>query len=168
VSPEPANDYGITKLSCELLGRLYSDRLPIITVRPFNYTGRGQSEQFIIPKIVKHAKVRSDTIELGNIDVARDFSDVRAVVDSYARLLDAPEAIGGLFNVCSGEARTLGEVLDLAVELTGHRMEVKVNPAFVRPDEVRMLCGSRAKLESVIGEVAMPSLKETVAWMLAD
>jgi nucleoside-diphosphate-sugar epimerase len=165
VSAEPANDYGITKLSCEMLGKLYADRLPIITVRPFNYTGRGQSEQFIIPKIVAHAKARSDFIELGNINVARDFSDVRAVVDSYARLLDAPQAIGGLFNVCSGEARTLGEVLNLAAELMGHRMEVRVNPAFVRPDEVRMLCGSRERLESVIGEVAMPSLKETLAWM---
>lgn len=168
VPPEPANDYGITKLSCEMLGRLYSDRLPIITVRPFNYTGRGQSEQFIVPKIVAHAKARSETIELGNIEVARDFSDVRAVVDSYARLLDAPQAIGGLFNVCSGEARTLGEVLDLAAELTGHRMEVRVNPAFARPDEVRMLCGSRVRLESVIGGVAMPSLKDTVAWMLVE
>lgn len=168
LSPEPANDYGITKLSCEMLGRLYADRLPIITVRPFNYTGRGQSEQFIIPKIVAHAKARRDTIELGNIDVARDFSDVRAVVDSYARLLDAPEAIGGVFNVCSGEARTLSEVLDLAAELTGHRMEVRVNTAFVRADEVRKLCGGRARLESVIGEVVMPSLRDTIAWMLAD
>ena len=121
-----------------------------------------------IAAIVAHAKACSETIELGNIEVARDFSDVRAVVDSYARLLDAPQAIGGLFNVCSGEARTLGGVLDMAAELTGHRMEVRVNPAFVRPDEVRMLCGSRARLESVIGEVAMPSLKETVAWMLAE
>lgn len=168
LSPEPANDYGITKLSCEMLARLYADRLPIITVRPFNYTGRGQSEQFIIPKIITHAKARCDTIELGNIDVARDFSDVRAVVDSYARLLDIPSAIGGLFNVCSGEARTLGEVLDLAAELTGHRMNVTVNPAFVRPDEVRTLCGSRARLEAAIGNLAMPSLRETVAWMLAE
>jgi nucleoside-diphosphate-sugar epimerase len=47
--PEPANDYGITKLTCEMLGRLYADRLPIAIVRPFNYTGRGQSEQFVIP-----------------------------------------------------------------------------------------------------------------------
>lgn len=168
LNPDPANDYGITKLSCEALARLYADRLPIITVRPFNYTGRGQSEQFIIPKIVAHAKARSDTIELGNVEVARDFSDVRAVVDSYARLLDSPAAIGAVFNVCSGEARTLGEVLDLAAELTGHRMKVRVNPAFVRADEVRTLCGSRARLEAVIGEVAMPSLKDTIAWMLAD
>lgn len=167
LNPEPANDYGVTKLSCEMLARVYADRLPIITVRPFNYTGRGQSEQFIIPKIITHAKARCDTIELGNIDVARDFSDVRAVVDSYTRLLDTPAAIGGLFNVCSGEAYTLGEVLDLTAELTGHRMNVTVNPAFIRPDEVRTLCGSRARLEAAIGDLAMPSLKDTLAWMLA-
>jgi nucleoside-diphosphate-sugar epimerase len=164
--PEPANDYGITKLTCEMLARLYADRLPIITVRPFNYTGRGQGEQFIIPKIIAHAKARAPVIELGNIDVARDFSDVRAVVDSYARLLDTPAAIGGLFNVCSGKARSLGEVIALVEHLSGQHMDVTVNPAFVRADEVKTLGGSRARLESVIGPLAMPSLRDTLAWML--
>lgn len=166
--PEPANDYGITKLTCEMLGRLFADRLPIITVRPFNYTGRGQSEQFIIPKIVAHAKARKPVIELGNIDVARDFSDVRAVVDSYARLLAAPQAIGGVFNVCSGAAHALREVIDLVSKLSGHSMEIRVNPAFVRADEVRTLCGSRKRLESVIGAVSVPSLEQTIGWMLND
>ncbi|WP_341907119.1 NAD-dependent epimerase/dehydratase family protein [Sandarakinorhabdus limnophila] len=164
--PEPANDYGITKLTCEMLARLYADRLPIITVRPFNYTGRGQGEQFIIPKIIAHAKARQPVIELGNIDVARDFSDVRAVVDSYARLLDTPAAIGGLFNVCSGEARSLAEMIALVQKLSGHHMDVTVNPAFVRLDEVKTLCGSRARLVSVIGPLAMPPLEDTIAWML--
>lgn len=164
--PEPANDYGITKVACEALARLYADRLPIVTVRPFNYTGRGQSEQFVIPKIVAHAIARRPTIELGNIDVARDFSDVRSVVDAYARLLTAPEAIGGTFNVCSGEARSLSEVIELVERLSGHQMEVQVNPAFVRADEVKRLCGSRARLEAVIGPVAMPSLEETLRWMI--
>jgi GDP-6-deoxy-D-talose 4-dehydrogenase len=168
LSPEPANDYGITKLSCEMLARLYGDRLPIITVRPFNYTGRGQGEQFIIPKIIAHAKARRPLIELGNIDVARDFSDVRAVVDSYARLLNAPAAIGGLFNVCSGEARSLADVIALVEQHSGHHMQVAVNPAFVRADEVKTLCGSRARLESVIGPLAMPPLEDTISWMLGD
>lgn len=166
LQPEPANDYGVTKVACETLARLYADRLPIITVRPFNYTGRGQSEQFIIPKIVAHAVARKPTIELGNIDVARDFSDVRSVVDAYARLLASPQAIGGLFNVCSGEARSLAEVIALVERLSGHKMDVQVNPAFVRADEVKSLCGSRARLEEVIGTVAMPSLEETLRWML--
>lgn len=166
VTPEPANDYGITKLCCESLARLYGNRLPIITVRPFNYTGLGQSEQFIIPKIIAHAKAGADVIELGNIEVARDFSDVRTVVDSYARLLMTPEAVGGLFNVCSGKAHTLAEVIALTEKLTGHHMKVEVNPAFVRADEVKTLCGSRARLEGAIGPMAMPPLEETLAWML--
>lgn len=166
--PEPANDYGITKLTCEMLGRLYADRLPIITVRPFNYTGRGQSEQFIIPKIIAHAKARKPIIELGNIDVARDFSDVRTVVDSYARLLTATDAIGGVFNVCSGEAHSLREVIDLVSRISGHTMEIRINPAFFRSHEVRTLCGSRKRLESMIGAVSVPSLEQTISWMLHD
>lgn len=163
--PEPANDYGITKLSCEMLARLYADRLPIITVRPFNYTGRGQSENFIIPKIVAHAKARQPVIELGNIAVERDFSDVRAVVDAYVRLMETPAAIGEVFNVCSGRARSLTEVIAVVEQISGHHLEVAVNPAFVRADEVKTLSGSRAKLESVIGPLAMPSFDETLAWM---
>lgn len=164
--PEPANDYGVTKVACETLARLYSDRLPIMTVRPFNYTGRGQSEQFVIPKIVAHAAARKATIELGNIDVARDFSDVRSVVDAYARLLTTPAAIGGIFNVCSGEARSLAEVIELVERLSGHQLEVEVNSAFVRADEVRTLCGSRDRLESLIGPLDIPPLEETLSWML--
>jgi nucleoside-diphosphate-sugar epimerase len=166
MEPEPANDYGISKVACELLARLYADRLPIIAVRPFNYTGRGQSEQFIIPKIIAHARSRSPIIELGNIDVARDFSDVRAVVDGYARLLDTPAAIGGVFNVCSGEAHSLADVIGMVERLSGHHMTVTVNPAFVRTDEVKTLRGSRSLLEGTIGKLAMPPLEETLGWML--
>lgn len=168
LQPEPANDYGITKLTCEMLGQLYADRLPIITVRPFNYTGRGQGAQFIIPKIVAHAKAHLPVIELGNTEVARDFSDVRAVVDSYTRLLQEPAAIGGLYNVCSGEARTLREVIDLVERLSGHQLEVRINPAFVRADEVKVLCGSRARLEDMIGPLSMPAFEETLRWMLDE
>lgn len=164
--PAPANDYGVTKVACEVLAQVYADRLPIIVTRPFNYTGRGQAEQFLIPKIVAHIRARAPVIELGNLDVARDFSDVRTVVDSYARLLYAPAAIGKVFNVCSGKARTLAEVIALAERASGHRLDVQVNPDFVRADEVKTLCGSRARLESVIGAVEMPNLAETLAWML--
>lgn len=164
--PAPANDYGVTKVACEVLAQVYADRLPIIVTRPFNYTGRGQAEHFVIPKIVAHVRARAPVIELGNLDVARDFSDVRAVADAYARLLDAPAAIGKVFNVCSGKARTLGEVIELAERASGHRLEVRVNKDFVRADEVKTLCGDRTRLESVIGAVQMPDLAETLAWML--
>jgi nucleoside-diphosphate-sugar epimerase len=164
--PAPANDYGVTKAVCELLAQVYADRLPIITVRPFNYTGRGQAEAFLIPKIVAHARRKAPWIELGNINIARDFSDVRAVVDAYARLLQTPAAIGQTLNVCSGQAHSLAQVLQLTGQISGHQLEIRVNPDLIRADEVQSLCGSRTRLESVIGTLAMPELSETIGWML--
>lgn len=164
--PAPANDYGLTKAAGELLAALYANRLPIIVVRPFNYTGRGQATNFIIPKIVSHVRNGAKEVELGNLEVARDFSDVRDVVDAYARLLEAPQATGETFNVCSGKATSLLEVLEIVTRIAGRKLEVRVNPAFARRDEVKTLQGSRAKLESVVGRVPTRSLDETVRWML--
>lgn len=164
--PAPANDYGVTKLASEYVARLYQDRLPIITVRPFNYTGAGQAKNFIIPKIVDHIRRKAPQIELGNLDVARDFSDVRTIVDAYARLLVTPAAIGKTLNVCSGRATSLREVLDMARKLSGHDFTVSVNPAFVRSNEVKALCGDPSRLESIIGPLNRPSLEETLGWML--
>lgn len=162
----PANDYAVTKAAVENLVHIYSARLPTIIVRPFNYTGVGQSEAFLIPKIVSHIRRRAAVIELGNLDVARDISDVRTVVDAYARLLDAPDAIGGTFNMCSGKAYTLHEVIGLASSIAQHQIKVSVNPALVRANEVKLLQGAKRSLESVIGSLDMPPLAETLRWMI--
>lgn len=164
----PVNDYGVSKLAAEYVARLYGERLPLVIVRPFNYTGRGQPENFLIPKIVAHARRRAPVIELGNLDVARDFSDVRSVVNDYARLLDARGAIGQTFNICSGRAASLGEILNMVSTIAGHRMEVRVNPDLVRSNEVKTLWGSAAKLESVIGKQVDIPLDATLRWMLED
>lgn len=164
----PANDYGVSKVAAEYVGQLYADRLPLVTVRPFNYTGRGQDDNFLISKIVAHVRRRASVIELGNLDVARDFSDVRTVVDAYARLLDVSEAIGGTFNICSGRAVTLSEILGVVAELSHQELEVRVNPAFVRADEVKTLLGTAARLEAVIGKLDGIPLRDTLSWMLED
>lgn len=164
--PAPANDYAVSKLAMEYAARLYAGRLPLITVRPFNYTGVGQAESFLIPKIVNHVRRRAPLIELGNLDVARDFSDVRNVVQLYRRLLEAPAALGQTFNVCSGQAWSLNDVLTMVREISGHDFEVRVNPAFVRQNEVKTLVGSRAKLDAVVGEVPEIALRDTLRWML--
>jgi GDP-6-deoxy-D-talose 4-dehydrogenase len=163
----PANDYAVSKLAMEYVARLYAERLPIVVSRPFNYTGVGQDESFLLPKIVAHVKRAAPTIELGNLHVARDFSDVRMVVQAYLRLLQTPAAIGQTFNVCSGKAHTLTEVLDLVREVSGRDFDVRVNPAFVRPNEVKVLLGTRAKLEACIGALDAFELRETLQWMLA-
>ena len=166
--PAPANDYGVSKVAAENIARLYATRLPIVVARPFNYTGRGQAANFLIPKIIKKVRERESSIDLGNLDVARDFSDVRAVVDIYARLLDCPRAIGETYNICSGRAVTLKEILELVLNLTGHRFEVRIDPALVRSDEVRVLAGNSAKLEGDIGQIAHVPLEDTLRWMLED
>lgn len=166
--PVPANDYAVSKLAMEYLARLYMPRLPIILVRPFNYTGVGQAGHFLIPKIVSHALRKEPVIELGNLDVARDFSDVRDIATIYRRLLETPSAIGNLFNVCSGKAVSLRELLALVWQLSGHTAEVVVNPSFVRSNEVRCLVGSPFKLESVVGAIKRIPIEQTLKWMLTS
>ncbi|GLV24649.1 GDP-6-deoxy-D-lyxo-4-hexulose reductase [Sphingobium sp. TomTYG45] len=166
VAPDPVNDYAVSKLSSEFVAHLYRERLPIIIARPFNYTGVGQSIDFVIPKIISHVQRKAKHIELGNLDVARDFSDVRDVVHTYATLLSDHGAAGEVFNICSGEARSLGDVIAMIKEISGHDFNVTVNPAFVRQNEVKTLWGDRSKIEAFSGQRPLYSLRETLAWML--
>lgn len=166
VCPAPVNHYACSKLAMEHMARTWMDKLPIVITRPFNYTGVGQDERFLIPKIVSHVKRRAPFIELGNVDVARDFSDVRDVVTAYLRLLDAQQSAGQTVNVCSGRATTLREVLAMAEAISGHRMDMRVNPAFVRANEVPRLLGNAERLRQLTGFVPEIPLEQTLRWML--
>ena len=168
MAPRPANDYAVSKLAMEHMARLWMERLPIVIARPFNYTGVGQGEDFLLPKIVGHFRRGARVIELGNLHVARDFSDVREVVRCYRGLLDAPAAIGRTLNVCSGTLTALDEVLALMRDIAGYAIEVRVNPAFVRGQEVARLRGSNARLRAVLDDApgSIP-LRETLRWMFA-
>jgi nucleoside-diphosphate-sugar epimerase len=163
--PNPANDYAVSKLAMEYMARTYSDRLQMVIVRPFNYTGVGQTDNFLLPKIVDHFRRRASKIRLGNLDVSRDFSDVRAVATAYRRLLETcPQ--GEVVNICSGHATSLEEVISMAEEITGHRMQIEVDPAFVRRNEVKFLCGDPTRLVQLIGDWEPPSLRSTLRWMM--
>nr|AXL04857.1 hypothetical protein [Aeromonas hydrophila] len=163
--PDPANDYAVSKLAMEHMARLWMDSLPIIITRPFNYTGVGQTDSFLLPKIVAHFKRKADVIELGNLDVWRDFSDVRTLVNAYRRLIEA-KAFGQTVNVCSGKTHSLREVMAMCEQITGHNMSIQVNPAFVRANEVKTLCGDASLLRSLIGDWQTPDLSDTLRWML--
>ena len=164
VPPRPANDYAVSKLAMEYMARLWMDRLPIVLARPFNYTGVGQSENFLLPKIVAHFRRGDRVIELGNIEVARDFSDVRFVAQTYVRLLDVvPD--GDVVNLSSGVSVSLKQVIAMMGRIAGYDIEVRVNPAFVRGNEVARLTGDHSRLKGLIGELHMPPLEETLRWM---
>lgn len=164
VAPAPANDYAVSKLAMEYMARLWMDKLPITIARPFNYTGVGQAENFLLPKIVSHFRRNEKCIELGNLAIARDFSDVRMVAHSYRRLLAVAPA-GEAFNVCSSIAHSLSSVIETMGEIAGYEIEVQVNPAFVRDNDVLQLTGSNRKLAAAIGELAPTPLHETLDWM---
>lgn len=164
-APAPLNHYAMSKLAMEHLAMTYADRLSLFFVRPFNYTGPGQIESFVIPKIVSHFKRQATTIELGNLTVEREYNDVRMVTDAYLKLLDKAAA-GEIYNICSGKTYTLHQVIDALVELTGHQMNVVVNPAFVRANELHRLCGDVSKLHKTIGMHDPIALQNTLRWML--
>ncbi|MBU9467670.1 GDP-mannose 4,6-dehydratase [Burkholderia multivorans] len=162
--PAPANDYAVSKLAMEYAAKLWTDRLPIVIARPFNYTGVGQSEAYLLPKLVAHYARNAPRISLGNLDVSRDFSDVRDVTAAYLRLLEAAPA-GETFNVCSERAYSLKEVLAMLSRIAGYVIDVTVDPRFVRHNEVKHLSGSRVKLRRAIGELPITPLDETLRWM---
>jgi nucleoside-diphosphate-sugar epimerase len=164
VPPAPANDYAVSKLAMEYLARLWMDRLPIVITRPFNYTGVGQPPHFLLPKIIAHFQAGSPVIELGNTDVARDFSDVRTVAVAYRRLLELAPA-GEVFNVCSGAAHTLTDILRMMAAIAGYETKVRVDPALVRANEVKRLVGSSLKLDRAIGSIQNIPFQETLRWM---
>ena len=166
VKASPANDYAVSKLAMEYAARLWQDRLPVVIARPFNYTGRGQDTRFLLPKIVDHFRRRADVIELGNLHVIRDFSDVRFVAAVYRRLIEG-QFNGQTFNVCSGLGHSLTELLDILRELTGHDPKIIVNPQFVRANEVHRLIGDSTHLDSAIGTVPRIAVRDTLAWMLS-
>ncbi|KAB0644865.1 NAD-dependent epimerase/dehydratase family protein [Burkholderia latens] len=163
--PAPANDYAVSKLAMEYAAKLWADRLPIVIARPFNYTGVGQDDAYLLPKLVSHYARNAPRISLGNLDVSRDFSDVRDVTAAYLKLLEAAPA-GETFNVCSERAYSLKEVLAMLARIAGYVIDVTIDPRFVRHNEVKSLSGSRDKLRRAVGELPVTPLDETLRWMM--
>lgn len=168
--PAPVNHYAMSKLAMEHMARTYADRLAMVITRPFNYTGPGQAVNFVIPKLVDHFARRAPAIALGNLHVEREFNDVQMVCSAYLQLLLHGEP-GETYNVCTGRPYTLQHVIDTLTRITGHQMQVEVNPAFVRSNEVHRLCGNPVKLNALLAAcnetLGIVPLEKTLGRMLA-
>ena len=162
---KPFNDYGVSKLAMEYMAWLWRDKLPIAIARPFNYTGVGQSERFIIPKIIAHFKKRADKIELGRLDTKRDYSDVRDIAFAYRRLIEEPRSAGGI-NLCSGNAVSVLDIISMVNKLSGHEIAIDVNPALIRDNEAEALIGNSDKFDTLVPDHRRRSLEDTLSWML--
>jgi GDP-4-dehydro-6-deoxy-D-mannose reductase len=157
------NPYGISKTTQEQLAGLFAEKygLSIIRTRSFNHTGVGQNDAFVIPSFCKQVAAieksgKPGRILVGNLSVYRDFSDVRDVVGCYRWLLENKNE--GIFNVGSGEAHSLKEILDSVIAMATQPIEVVVDPAKIRPADTPYIC---CKKEDVPYPFTHP-LKETL------
>lgn len=165
----PIDHYATSKVAMEEMAKTFFNRLPIVIARPFNYTGVGQKGNFLIPKLVDHFAKHKPFIELGNLNIEREFNDVNMICDAYLKLLELGKA-NEIYNVCSGQARSLQFVLDTLKQITGHNIEIRVNPDFVRASEVHRMVGSPQKLKHLLASNGLslqePALEGTFKQML--
>ena len=162
----PVNHYAMSKLAMEHMAKTRLDRIPLFITRPFNYTGRGQASSFVIPKLVEHFSQRKSLVKIGNMNIEREFNDVRMVCVAYLRLLSSG-VIGETYNICTGITYTLGQVLELLTDLTGHKLVAETDPQFVRASEIGRLSGDPEKLLRTVGTLPAFDLKQTLSWMLS-
>jgi GDP-4-dehydro-6-deoxy-D-mannose reductase len=142
----------------------------VITVRPFNHIGPGQTPNFAVPALAKRI-VEADrrgvpTIPVGNLSARRDFTDVRDVVRAY-RLLVETGSPGEVYNVCSGRDVSIREIADGLLKLAGTTLEFETDPALVRPVEVPVLWGDPTRLVDATGWKPEVPLARTLADVLA-
>ena len=168
---EPIDHYAISKVAMEEMAKTFFNQLPIVIMRPFNYTGPGQKPNFLIPKLITHFAEKKGSIELGNLNIEREFNSVKMICAAYFGLLQFGEP-GEIYNVSSGQSYSLQFVIDTLIKLTMHTPHIRINPDFVRANEVHRMCGSPQKLISLLQAhgVLLPtiSLESTLQEMLLD
>lgn len=170
--PRPANPYAASKAAAEIacVGAALSRSVEVVVARSFNHTGPGQDSRFALPSWARQiAAVRAGRAEpvlrVGNLEARRDLLDVRDVVRAYRRLVEAGEP-GTTYNVCSGAAHSMREVLDQLISLSGARVRVEVDPERVRPVDVPLLLGDRTRI-GALGWAPEFALERTLADLLA-
>lgn len=165
----PKSPYSVARLSQEYLSKLYVDRfgIDIVMTRSFNHIGPGQSTVFVIPSFIEQLiKIANGEIEnkmlVGNIDVERDFTDVRDVVDAYYKILTrAPNR--EVYNVCSGHAVKLRDIIDDTAKQLGVKPNIVVDSARVRPNDVKLVVGDNTKIKKELGWKPKYTLQQTIA-----
>jgi nucleoside-diphosphate-sugar epimerase len=148
----------------EHMVKTWFDRLPIVLTRPFNYTGPGQDDRFVVPKIVNHYKRRASSIKLGDTAVERDFSDVTDVVEAYMRLLES-DARFEVVNICSGKPISVAAIVAEMNKIAGYEINVEVQQDLLRKNDIKRLIGSNQKLRSLTGFAPSIPIRETLQRM---
>ena len=169
----PLSPYAVSKVTQDLMGYQYfkSYDMPIVRARAFNHTGPRRGDTFATSNFAKQiaemeAGLREPVVQVGDLKPTRDFSDVRDVVRGYWLLLERGTP-GEVYNLCSGVDWSIERVLSFLIgRSTLSHIEIRQDPARLRPSDVPVLRGSRAKIESALGWRGTIPLEQTLTDLL--
>jgi len=156
-APQPRNPYAASKVAAEALALAYAHSFGVdaVVTRAFNHIGPGQDERFAVAafarQIARAAAGGGPLVRVGNLDAARDILGVRDVCEAYALLLEGGGEPGEIYNVCSGTATAMREILRRLIEIARVPVEVRDDPERMRPADVPVSAGDASKLRAATG-----------------
>jgi GDP-4-dehydro-6-deoxy-D-mannose reductase len=166
--PRPESPYALAKSIQNQYGRMFAGLYGVdaVMTRSFNHTGPGQRDAFVLPSFARQvAEIRrgrrEPVIDVGNLEVRRDFLDVRDVCDAYVVLLKKGRT-GETYNVCSGRSYRVRELLDRMVAAAGVAVKIHVDPSRLRPVDMPELRGDPGKMHEHTGWSAKIPIEETL------
>ncbi|MES0192035.1 MULTISPECIES: GDP-mannose 4,6-dehydratase [unclassified Mesorhizobium] len=167
----PMTVYGATKAAADLMiGQMAYDGLRAIRFRPFNHTGPGQSDSYVVSDFARQvAEIASDkrepVIHVGNLEAERDFLDVRDVVRAYVNsaILDLDAGPGHVYNIASGHPRKIRDILDALVAQSGIDIEVRAAPEKLRPNDIPVASGDASKARAELNWQPLVPFEQTMA-----
>ena len=171
----PISPYAVARVSQEMMSKVYvkAYKMNVIMTRSFNHIGPRQDDRFVVPSFIKRildikkAGQFEGEIETGDTTIIRDFVDVRDVVRAYYLLLTEGTP-GEIYNICSGRALQLTEIINYIAEEVGVKVNTRVNPDYVRPDDNKEIVGSAYKIEAELGWKPEIDIKDTLHDMIME
>lgn len=162
------NPYGISKTAQERFAEVYRERygMKIYCVRPFNHTGVGQRETFVLPSFCKQVadiekSGKTGVIKVGNLAAKRDFSDVRDIVRGYRAIIESNDC-KKVYNLGSGKAYSLKELLEYIISLSSQKIEIEVDTTLFRPNDNNIICCNNSSIKNNLGVAFVYSLYDTL------
>lgn len=171
---KPVSPYALSKATADQMAASFAGvhGLDVVRARPFGHTGPGQTDRFVVPAWAKQvadieAGRAEPVLHVGNLEVTRDLSDVRDIVEGYVALL-LRGATGAAYNLCRGEGTALTAVLDALLKLATVQVRVEVDPARLRPADVPWLVGDPTLAERDCGWRTAIPIEQTLRDVLEE
>ncbi len=172
--PCPRNPYAVSKLSAEFLSLQWglSEGWSVLVARPFNHIGTGQKDSFVIASAARQISrikqgLQAPQLEVGDIDVTRDFLDVDDVVSAYFALLEKGTP-GQVYNICSGHEQSIRSLIEQMGDLAEVELQLVQDPARMRRADQRRVCGSHQRLARTTGWTPQISIQQSLRAILSD